>query len=115
MPDKVLNRQALNRALLERQGLLRRQDMPAIDMIEHLVGMQAQEPNDPYVGLWTRLDAFNVEAARITSASSAESGAVGWPCLRASAHNPAAVSIARVVMGRYPMASLSSSRRRTPR
>src|SRR5260370_3341492 len=66
MAAEVLSRRALNRALLDRQMLLRRAPLPegpdraqrVIETIEHIGGLQAQAPFPPYYGLWSRLDGF---------------------------------------------------------
>jgi hypothetical protein len=57
----VLSQRQLNRAFLARQLLLERAELTCEQVIEHLVGMQAQAPTAPYVGLWSRLDGFRFE------------------------------------------------------
>ncbi|MGW3387144.1 winged helix DNA-binding domain-containing protein [Streptomyces cinereoruber] len=57
----VLDRRALNRSLLARQMLTERVETTPVAAISHLVGMQAQAPDPPYIGLWTRLSGFGVE------------------------------------------------------
>ncbi|MGH8931907.1 MAG: DNA glycosylase AlkZ-like family protein [Egibacteraceae bacterium] len=56
---RVLDRRTLNRTLLARQLLLERVEMPVAGAIEHLVALQAQNPLDPYVALWSRLYDFD--------------------------------------------------------
>jgi hypothetical protein len=55
----VLDRRALNRATLARQHLLERAQLPVLDAVAHLGGLQAQEPQEPYTGLWSRLAGFD--------------------------------------------------------
>ncbi|MCE7008281.1 winged helix DNA-binding domain-containing protein [Kibdelosporangium philippinense] len=57
-----MDSRALNRATLARQLLLERADMSARDAVAHLCGMQAQEPQEPFLGLWSRLQGFKAES-----------------------------------------------------
>ncbi len=54
----VLGARALNRATLARQLLLERSELPPLDAVSHLCGLQAQEPQEPFTGLWSRLRGF---------------------------------------------------------
>ena len=58
MAERVLTLRELNRATLARQLLLERKRLSPVKVIEHLVGMQAQWPSTPYVGIWTRTTSF---------------------------------------------------------
>lgn len=55
----VLSDRTLNRTLLARQQLLDRAPGAVSELIDRLVGLQAQAPLAPYVALWSRLDGFD--------------------------------------------------------
>ena len=56
--DRVLTSRDLNRATLARQILLERRRLTPVAVIRHLVGMQAQSPQAPYIGIWSRAAGF---------------------------------------------------------
>jgi DNA glycosylase AlkZ-like len=62
LTERVLTLRELNRATLARQLLLERKRLSPKGVIERLVGMQAQWPPAPYVGIWTRTTSFRREA-----------------------------------------------------
>ena len=59
-----MNRRELNRATLARQGLLARESWSAVDAVERLAGMQAQDAKPPFIGLWTRIEGFDADDLR---------------------------------------------------
>jgi hypothetical protein len=59
--QRTLTLRELNRTTLARQLLLARAEMSAPAAIARLVGLQAQLPLPPYIGLWTRLRGFRRE------------------------------------------------------
>lgn len=58
MKSQAISVKALNRALLARQMLVERSDSTVVDAVGALAGLQAQQPQPPFVGLWTRLARF---------------------------------------------------------
>lgn len=79
----VLDNRALNRATLARQLLLDPADLPVLDAVAHLCGLQAQEPQEPYVGLWSRLRDFD---PRALSDLLTRRGVVRLPLMRRTVH-----------------------------
>jgi hypothetical protein len=63
MPARApsLTLRELNRALLARQFLLKRQKLGAVDAVERLACLQGQWAPSPYVALWSRVSGFERE------------------------------------------------------
>lgn len=57
--------------------------MPALEAVERLVALQSQEPRDPYVALWSRVESFRAETL---SAALEERRAVRMTLLRGTLH-----------------------------
>ena len=58
-PQRALTLRELNRAMLARQLLLRRERLGVVTAIERLAALQAQWSPSPYIALWSRLVDFD--------------------------------------------------------
>jgi len=66
MTERVLSVRELNRALLARQLLLERSSVPIPRAFERVGGLQTQYAPSAYIGLWSRLEGFQL--AQLTRA-----------------------------------------------
>src|SRR4051794_27355453 len=57
----VLSDRVLNRTTLDRQLLLSRSEVTPMDVLRLLVGLQGQDAELPYVGLWNRIAGFAMD------------------------------------------------------
>jgi hypothetical protein len=76
MPHRLSLRD-LNRATLDRQMLLARRPAGIVETVAHLVGLQGQVSENPYQGLWNRIEGFRhpdltalIEARQVARATS---------------------------------------------
>jgi hypothetical protein len=60
LPERVLTTRELNRALLARQLLLERSRLPLARALEKVAGLQTQYAPSAYIGLWSRLESFEL-------------------------------------------------------
>jgi len=60
MALETLSLRQLNRATLARQMLLGRENATVVETVDRLAGMQAQEAKPPFIGLWSRVDGFQM-------------------------------------------------------
>jgi hypothetical protein len=56
--ERILTLRELNRALLARQLLLERRKLSVQQAVERICALQAQWPQSPYIGLWSRVTGF---------------------------------------------------------
>jgi hypothetical protein len=97
-----LDARSLNRALLARQGLLSRWAVGAGEALERLVGMQSQVPDAPYVGLFSRVQGFDVGEL---SALMESRGAVRTSLMRGTLHTVTARDCLELHSVMAPMAA----------
>ncbi len=64
-----LDPERLRRLTLDRQLLLARRDIRAVDALRHLGGLNAQHRRSPYIALWSRLKGFRREELETALAS----------------------------------------------
>jgi winged helix DNA-binding protein len=94
--ERILTQRELNRALLARQLLLERADLPVTRAIERVGGLQTQEARSGYIGLWSRLADF--ERDQLTRALDRRS-VVQATMMRATIHMASAADYRLFVEG----------------